>query len=214
MAASQPSRGHRGPRQASGEEDISDPPSLDDISNSVSNNRASDKPAKSNDKPWIKKQHPTRKQRKVTKPRPVVKKLREKYFLRSKTKSPKVEPGSSEPNKGSKHFFKTKKHGIPVRTTDRWFKCIACPAKRGTQREINNHYRSTHQPLRCPVCRDLFFTPATLQHHSYYQIHPLQFSCGYNNCDKVFPFTSDRDHHSMVHRTVKTHQCMSKGCGK
>ena len=210
--SSQPSRGRRVTQHDSGDDnadDNMDPHSADDTPSDDTNNRAS-KPA--SDKPWIKKQHPSRKPRKVTKPRPMVKKPREKYFLRSNRKRPKAEPSSS--GKTSKHFFKTENHGVPVRTTDRWFKCTACPVKLGTRREINDHYRSTHPPLRCPICRELFFTPATLQRHSYYHIHPLQFPCGHANCDKVFPFTSDRDRHSMVHRTVKTHQCMSKGCGK
>ena len=215
--SSQPSRGRREAQQDNGGDDVDDnmdSDTVDDIPMNVNNNRAS-KLAQSTDKAWIKKHHPSRKSRKITKPRPMVKKPREKYFLRNKSNSPKVEPCSSrKPNKGSKHFFKTEKHGVPVRTTNRWFKCTACPVKKGTRREINDHYRSKHPSIRCPVCRELFFTPATLQRHSYYHIHPLQFPCGYVNCDKVFPFTSDRDRHSMVHRTVKTQQCMSKGCGK
>ena len=137
----------------------------------------------------------------------MVKKPREKYYLRSKTlKTPKFEPKTEDgKNKGSKHFSKMKKHGVPVRTTDCWFKCTACPEKRGTCHEINDNYCTTHPPLRCTTCRELFFTPATLQRHQYYHIHPLQFPCGYGNCDKVFPFTSDREWHSMVHHTVKTH---------
>ena len=216
--SSQPSRKHRGSRYSIDEndEDNSDVQLSDNNSNpsNIVTNNCACKSETLITKPWIKKQNQSRKPRKVTKPRPMVKQPREKYFLRSKNLTPKVEPDKNKSSKGSTHFFKTKKHGVPVRTTDRWFKCMTCPEKRGTRREINDHYRSAHPPIRCSVCRELFFTPATLQRHSYYHIHPLQFPCGNNGCDKVFPFTSDRDRHSMVHRTVKTHQCMSKGCGK
>ena len=125
-----------------------------------------------------------------------------------------------KPKKKTVGIFFYKKHGYgyakgkspdkPIRN----FKCPDCQVTKTSRSAINAHYRHTHPPLVCSICGDTFNTPATLDQHQHYHIHPLQFPCRHAGWGKCFPFASDLNHHSLVHSSSADYVCMATNCGK
>ena len=65
-------------------------------------------------------------------------------------------------------------------------------------------------PLLCTDCNRLFSVPSTFQVHLYEHQKKNKVSC--EMCGRLFSFQGQLDQHKIVHRTIKTHKCMAKGC--
>ena len=99
-----------------------------------------------------------------------------------------------------------KKHK-PVRK----FKCPCCKENPETIAELNNHFKATHPPLVCKICKATFNTPSGLMRHRY--IHkPPRFNC--DQCEEKFYFSSELARHKLTHRTIAGFFCHHKNCGK
>ena len=108
------------------------------------------------------------------------------------------------------HVFISRTVGLIKHKRKRIFKCTKCDTRKATQGEINAHYRSTHEKVKCYVCHQLFNTPATLAHHLYsHKIATKKCRCG-----KVFRFASELKSHKLTHRRIKTEHCPFPKFGK
>ena len=77
--------------------------------------------------------------------------------------------------------------------------------------DFNKHFKSSHDPLQCRVCKEDFSTPSALHRHRY-RHKDLRYAC--SKCGKQFPFSSDRDNHEINHCKVKMHHCIQPGYNK
>ena len=80
-----------------------------------------------------------------------------------------------------------------------------------SQAQANKHYRESHPPLQCIICKQLFNNPCSLWRHKYVHLE-LKFPC--QSCSKSFPFESDLVNHCLKHRCHPGHQCNHQTDGK
>ena len=96
-------------------------------------------------------------------------------------------------------------------TYQRKFKCSSCTVVKLSLQELNHHFRSSHRPVSCNICRKSFSTPCGLHKHMY--IHKDKpFQC--NECDKSYPFQSQLVSHQITHTNKLEFCCNHTGCGK
>ena len=67
------------------------------------------------------------------------------------------------------------------------FSCVECPQKFENNRELNDHFRSSHPPLTCSDCKKLFPMPSAFEKHKYTH-YKFMFEC--DRCNKGFHFES------------------------
>ena len=72
------------------------------------------------------------------------------------------------------------------------FSCVGCPQKFASNRELNNHFRSSHPPQTCSYCKKLFSTPSAFEKHKYIH-YEFMYEC--ETCSKGFHFESELSMH-------------------
>ena len=88
---------------------------------------------------------------------------------------------------------------------------MTCVEKFETQKELNNHFRAAHPPVKCDLCQDHFDTPVAMLWHKY-KHYDYMFEC--NICDKGFQFESHKCEHMRVHQTQGDWVCFKPKWGK
>ena len=98
-------------------------------------------------------------------------------------------------------------------TKNRKYKCPEedCDGIYDSVAALNDHFRNSHLPSICEICRLRFNTPSALSHHVY-KHRKLEHVC--KHCGKKFPFASDLKTHMNSHWTVKSFVCIKPKCGK
>ena len=85
-----------------------------------------------------------------------------------------------------------------------------------SQASANNHYMSTHPPIKCSDCSKVFNNPNSLRRHTYSHTVSTKYPC--HTCGKVFPFESDLFYHRFKHRCnpgfMCNHEVNGGICGK
>ena len=100
---------------------------------------------------------------------------------------------------------------LPKRCKLRSFKCPSCKHISRSEKERNNHHKSTHGMLNCAVCNATFDTPSGLHHHKY-KHSDQKFIC--ETCGEKFAFSSKLKEHRIKHLTGRGFKCFSKNCDK
>ena len=103
------------------------------------------------------------------------------------------------------------KRKLDKKKRKRNYQCPKCPQHYPNMVDFNKHFKGSHDPLQCKVCKENFSTPSALHRHCYWH-NNLHYAC--SKCGKQFPFLSDRDNHEISHRKVKMHHCIHPGCNK
>ena len=93
----------------------------------------------------------------------------------------------------------------------RMFKCVHCALLCKTIGELNEHFRTKHQKLKCQDCDKTFTKPRSYQKHLYLHKKP-NHQC--DTCGKGFSFCSQLNSHMPVHASTRTHCCTIPGCEK
>ena len=117
-------------------------------------------------------------------------------------------PSSPKKRKGSLNI---KTVTLPKRIKLRSFKCPSCDHISRSEKERNQHHKTSHGSLKCAVCDDIFETPSGLHRHQY-KHKDLNFMC--ETCGDKFPFSSQLKEHRITHLTGRGHTCFAKDCGK
>ena len=91
--------------------------------------------------------------------------------------------------------------------------CPKCKFSGFSTKELNEHYRKTHQPIPCTSCLKSFNNPSSHRCHMYIHTKAANtFSC--HRCSKTFPFKSQLRSHKDIHRRLSTFACFAAGCKK
>ena len=91
--------------------------------------------------------------------------------------------------------------------------CPKCKFSGFSTKELNEHYRKTHQPIPCTSCSKTFNNPSSHRRHRYTHTKSSNtFSC--HRCSKTFPFESQLRSHKDIHRRLSTFACFAAGCKK
>ena len=105
------------------------------------------------------------------------------------------------------HSFQLARNYKPKRK----FSCVGCPQKFATNRELNDHFRSSHPPLTCSDCKKLFSTPSAFEKHKYIH-YEFMYEC--ETCSKGFHFESELSMHRRKHTADQVLVCFHAKCGK
>ena len=109
-------------------------------------------------------------------------------------------------NKEKKGTLVTKSFTLPrtVRPV-RSFKCSVenCNQVFGAIKDLNQHHRDNHPPVKCDMCMKYFSCPNEMLKHKHYEI---MFKCAV--CEKGFTFESQYAAHKMKHHKLPGHQCI------
>ena len=84
------------------------------------------------------------------------------------------------------------------------FYCIKCDVVKPSMRELNEHFRNTHDWVHCHNCGKPFPTPSALSKHMYTHGAKL-LQC--DQCDKQFPFESQLTSHKISHEEEGQFPC-------
>ena len=89
------------------------------------------------------------------------------------------------------------------------FKCITCGEKYWSVKDLNAHYKQSHESFMCDVCSRSFSSPFSLRKHMY--THRVQqHKC--DVCANSFPFQSQLDSHMDVHTIETRLYCTEPKC--
>ena len=91
------------------------------------------------------------------------------------------------------------------------FSCVGCPQKFDTNRELNDHFRSSHPPLTCSDCKKLFSTPSAFEKHKYIH-YEFMYEC--ETCSKGFHFKCELAMHRRKHIADQGLVCFHAKCRK
>ena len=91
------------------------------------------------------------------------------------------------------------------------FGCVGCPQKFANNKELNDHFRSSHPPLMCSDCKKLFPTPSAFEKHKYTH-YDFMYEC--ETCNKGFHFESELSVHRRKHIADQGLVCFHTKCGK
>ena len=91
------------------------------------------------------------------------------------------------------------------------FSCVECSQKFAMNRELNDHFRSSHAPLTCSDCKKLFLTPSAFEKHKYIH-YEFMYEC--ETCSKGFHFQSKLSMHRRKHIADHGLVCFHAKCGK
>ena len=103
-------------------------------------------------------------------------------------------------NKEKKGTLVTKSFMLPRRVWPvRSFKCGVenCNQVFGAVKDLNQHHRDNHNPVKCDMCTKYFSCPNKILKHKY-KHYEIMFECAI--CEKGFTFESQYAAHKMKHR--------------
>ena len=110
--------------------------------------------------------------------------------------------------KEKKGTLVTKNFVLPrrIRST-RSFKCGVekCNQVFSAIKDLNQHHRDKHPPVKCDMCTKYFSCPNEMLKHKY-KHYEVMFECAI--CEKGFTFESQYTAHKMKHRKSPGHQCI------
>ena len=112
-----------------------------------------------------------------------------------KTVQPKIELSTEK----KKKTFVTVEYKLKQKyvNTKCKFPCKKCRQNFGSQREVNELFRTTHPPVQCDICQNTFDTPAAMVKHKYHH-YEYMYEC--DHCGKAFHFKSQLREHLHVHQ--------------
>ena len=124
-----------------------------------------------------------------------------------------IQPGNDQPTEKKKKTFVTVEYKLKRKyvNTKRKFQCEKCHQNFGSQREVNEHFRTTHPPVQCDICQRTFDTPAAMVKHRYHH-DEYMYEC--DHCGKGFHFESQLKKHLRVHQAQGDWTCFRPKCGK
>ena len=124
------------------------------------------------------------------------------------TDSQTTTPDSVPAKKEKKGTLVTKNFALPrrIRPT-RSFKCSVekCNQVLSAVKDLNQHHRNKHPPVKCNMCTKYFSCPNEMLKHKY-KHYEVMFECAI--CEKGFTFKSQYAAHKMKHRKSPGHQCI------
>ena len=88
------------------------------------------------------------------------------------------------------------KYDHQIKTAKQFFRCDMCRLKCASTKELNHHYKDTHENLHCEHCDKAFSSPYSLKKHQY------ERGKKEHSCDKyimMFAFRSQLNDHSTTH---------------
>ena len=124
------------------------------------------------------------------------------------TDSQTTTPNSAPAKKEKKGTLVTKNFVLPRRTRPtRTFKCGVekCNETFNAVKDLNQHHRDKHPPVKCDMCSKYFSCPNEMLKHKY-KHYEVMFECAI--CEKGFTFESQYTAHKMKHRKSPGHQCI------
>ena len=125
-----------------------------------------------------------------------------------------TQPGNDQPTEKKKKTFVTVEYKLKWKYVNikRKFPCEKCHQNFGSQREVNEHFRTTHPPVQCDICQRTFDTPAAMVKHKYHH-YEYMYEC--NHCRKGFHFDeSQLKEHLRVHQAQGDWTCFHLKYGK
>ena len=124
-----------------------------------------------------------------------------------------IQPGNDQPTEKKKKTFVTVEYKLKRKyvNTKCKFLCEKCHQNFGSQREVNEHFRTTHPPVQCDICQRTFDTPAAMVKHRYHH-YGYMYEC--DHCGKGFHFESQLKEHLGVHQAQGDWTCFRPKCGK
>ena len=126
---------------------------------------------------------------------------------------PTSNPDTSPPTSPTKGTLRVKYYGLKKsQQSNRTYRCQKCGCKKGSVHDLNEHHRRPHPSLMCSECNKLFNVLSTFQLHMYDHQKKNKIPC--ETCGQTFSFQGQLDQHKIVHRSIKTHKCMAKDCGR
>ena len=123
-----------------------------------------------------------------------------------------IQPKSELPTEKKKTFI-TVEYKLKCKyvNTKCKFPCEKCRQNFGSQREVNEHFRTTHPPVQCDICQSTFDTPAAMVKHKYHH-YEYMYEC--DHCGKGFHFESQLREHLRVHQAQGDWTYFHIMCGK
>ena len=124
------------------------------------------------------------------------------------TDSQTTTPNSAPAKKEKKGTLVTKNFALPRRIQPtRTFKCglEKCNQTFSAVKDLNQHHRDKHPPVKCDMCTEYFSCPNEMLKHKY-KHYEVMFECAI--CEKGFTFESQYTAHKMKHRKSPGHQCI------
>ena len=115
---------------------------------------------------------------------------------------------SAPASKEKKGTLVTKNFALPRRVRPvRSFKCGVekCNQVFSAVKDLNQHHRDSHPPVKCDMCTKYFSCPNEMLKHKY-KHYEIMFEC--DICEKGFSFESQYVAHKMKHRKSPGHQCI------
>ena len=111
-----------------------------------------------------------------------------------------------------KKVFKTVEYKLKRKyVKPRRFSCVGCNSSFSRQKELKEHFRTSHPPVKCDICEKFFDTPAAMLRHKY-KYYEYMYEC--NACSRGFHFASQLQEHKRVHQTQGDWVCFKPKCGK
>ena len=121
-------------------------------------------------------------------------------------------PAKKEKSATTKKVFKTVEYKLKRKYSKyRKFTCVKCSDKFETQKDLNEHFRDTHPPVKCDLCEKHFENPAAMLRHKY-KHYEYMFGC--KVCGKGFHFESQKREQMRVHQKQGDWVCFKPKCGK
>ena len=120
--------------------------------------------------------------------------------------------GTAITPQSQKKVFKTVEYKLKRKyVKPRRFSCAECDSIFSTQKELNEHFRISHLPVKCDICEKLFDTPAAMMRHKY-KHYEYMYEC--DACSCGFHFASQLQEHKQVHQAQGDWVCFKPKCGK
>ena len=111
-------------------------------------------------------------------------------------------------NTEKKGTLKTKSFALPRGVQPvRSFKCSVenCNKVFGAVKDLNQHHRDNHPPVKCDMCTKYFSCPNEMLKYKY-KHYEIMFECAV--CEQGFTFESQFKAHKMKHRKSPGYQCI------
>ena len=120
--------------------------------------------------------------------------------------------GNATTPQSQKKVFKTVEYKLKRKyVKPRRFSCAGCDSVFSTQKELNEHFRISHPPVKCDICEKFFDTPAAMLRHKY-KHYEYMYEC--DVCSRGFHFASQLQEHKRAHQTQGDWVCFKPKCGK